>query len=181
MDYNKVPDIGKFYEDWTVIGEPLPYLSKSWGKYSRYQTKWKVPCECSCGRRDLVCIHNLRRGRSTCCVVCGGKKPRPNSGRRGRLREAFGEKKTIKEWVKDDRCMCSESYIHKRMADGLSLEEAMARPIKWNSKLTPEQIREVYTRANSGDRGIDLSEEFGISSATVSHIKTGKMHAHITQ
>ena len=68
--YNHIPDIEKYYDKWTVIGKPIPFLNKNSSTKGGYQTRWKAPCECACGRRDLIDIQNLMNGRSGQCVVC---------------------------------------------------------------------------------------------------------------
>jgi len=41
--------------------------------------------------------------------------------------EAFGESKTLGEWVGDPRCQVKETELRRRVAKGLPLEEAMTR------------------------------------------------------
>lgn len=183
--YDNIPNIKKDYKDWTVVGEPLPFLNVNNSTKCGYQTRWKAPCECTCGRRDLIDIQNLMSGRSKRCIVCGliafDKIPRP--GRPPKLFEAFGEKKSVKDWVKDSRCMYTTGNpIAKRLKEGMALEEIItnSRSKGHPRSLTNDQAIAIYDRANAGERGIDLAKEFGSSSTTVSHIKTSKMYADVT-
>lgn len=52
-----------------------------------------------------------------------------------------------------------------------------------NTRLTEEQVRDIYNRAHSGPRGIctQLAQEYGLSLAQVSHIKRGRRWPHVTQ
>lgn len=48
------------------------------------------------------------------------------------------------------------------------------------TKLTKEQVLEIYRRAHAGEQSIALGEEFGVSHRTVSDIKTGYSWSHTT-
>ena len=187
--YNHIPVIKKYYDKWTVIGKPIPFLSKNNSTKSGYQTRWKTPCECTCGRRDLIDIQNLMNGRSGSCVICGaiafqelGKR---STGMPPKLVEAFGEKKSVKVWLKDPRCAYNSiNLIYRKLRKGISLEEILTnsklRKRGATRKLTPAQAIEIYDRANAGERGIDLAIEFKISGSIISEIKTGKAYADVT-
>jgi len=56
--------------------------------------------------------------------------PRQSAGRRpGKELEAFGEKKTAADWLRDPRCkVISAGTLKARLARGLSPEEALRRP-----------------------------------------------------
>lgn len=188
--YNHIPVIKKYYDKWTVIGKPIPFLNKNSVIKSGYQTRWKAPCECACGRRDLIDIQNLMNGRSGQCVVCGNKesgKRIATAAKRLAIRiEAFGERKTLEEWAKDPRCVCRTHrglYTRLKRETEMSPEDIIVStaPRKGRRrKLTSDQIREVYKRANAGERGIDLAIEFKISGSIISEIKTGKAYADAT-
>lgn len=182
--YDKPPAVRKQYERWKVLGPPLPYIveSMSYGK-KKYQTKWKVLCECECGRRDLIELNNLERGLSGMCRVCGRKK-----GREPRKYEAFGESKTLKEWLADPRCMPScLGTLYTRIQNGFSGEALFSMERNYRShaprpkmrKLNNEQVLEIIDRLRSGERGQDLAAEFNVSETTISHIKTGKMYSDV--
>lgn len=44
------------------------------------------------------------------------------------LLEAFGEKKILSDWIRDDRCVSSRSMIRRFMDEGISLEDALSIP-----------------------------------------------------
>jgi Leu/Phe-tRNA-protein transferase len=46
------------------------------------------------------------------------------------LFEAFGEKKSLREWTADSRCKVSVGNIKNRMANGETFQEAMSRPVR---------------------------------------------------
>lgn len=48
------------------------------------------------------------------------------------------------------------------------------------SKLTDSEAKEILSRIKQGEQQKKLASEFGVSSATVSHIKHGKGWSHIT-
>jgi len=49
------------------------------------------------------------------------------------------------------------------------------------SRLTSAQALEIYTMAMSGKSHATIASTFGVSKALVSHIKTGRLWAHVTQ
>lgn len=185
--YSNPPIMKKEYGDWKVLGPPLPYISESvvHGK-GKYQTKWRVPCECKCGKRDLVDLANLIRGRSEMCRICGNA-----AGPTPKKHEAFGEFKTLKEWVLDPRCKARNYHtLYARISNGLSGEELISlehnytppsarEPRHKMRKLSNEQALEIIERLDSGELGKDLAKEFDVSGTTISHIKTGKMYEDV--
>jgi hypothetical protein len=178
------PEVEKEYGEWTVIGEPIQRLIKSYTCGAGYQNGWMVPCECSCGRRDLVNYQNLKRGLSEGCIVCGNHTPRKGGGKRPTIYEAFGENKTIAEWAKDKRCPCTATTLYKFLRSGLTLEEGMARAHsqEWRrGMLLHEQVREIYRRIYAGEAGADLAREFDVYESTVSRIKLGKLYRRVTK
>jgi hypothetical protein len=58
------------------------------------------------------------------------------------LFEAFGEKKTIQEWVRDPRCKISDSGLRSRLRRGTDFETALTEPSK-NRRLDAETAMEV--------------------------------------
>lgn len=49
------------------------------------------------------------------------------------------------------------------------------------SKLTNEQVLEIFERSNSGkERQVDIAEDFGVKQTTVSSIKLGRTWSHLT-
>jgi group I intron endonuclease len=48
------------------------------------------------------------------------------------------------------------------------------------AKVTEEQVLEIWLRRAAGELLADLSEEFGLSQATISQIASGKRWAHVT-
>lgn len=178
------PEVEKEYGEWIVVGKPIQRLIKSYTCEAGYQNGWMVPCECSCGRRDLVSYQNLRLGLSKGCIVCGNHTPRKGGGKRPTLYEAFGENKTVAEWSKDKRCSCTDTTLYKFMREGLTLEEGMARSLdpEWRrGMLLHEQVLEIYRRAHSGETGADLAREFLVYKSTISRIKSGKLHRKVTK
>jgi len=58
------------------------------------------------------------------------KATQPEDQDRGdkKLYRAFGEAKSMKEWLADPRCTLTRNGIYKRLARGLSFEEAIGQP-----------------------------------------------------
>ncbi len=73
---------------------------------------------------------------------------RPGSGRTGRLFEAHGERRTIKEWLTDRRCHYSRSKIWARMKSGMTFEQAITRPIK-AGKVQGHRLVEAFNEFKS--------------------------------
>lgn len=185
--YEKPPEVEKEYGNWRVLGPPLPYISESVVRGKRkYQTKWRVPCECGCDKRDLVDLANLVNGRSKTCRICGN-----SAGPIPKKHEAFGESKTLKEWLLDPRCKARNlSALYNRIGNGLSGEELIGlghnytppscrEPRHKTRKLSKEQALEIIDRLDAGELGKDLAKEFDVSETTISHIRTGKMYSDV--
>jgi hypothetical protein len=49
--------------------------------------------------------------------------------------EAFGETRTVREWVRDSRCKANERCVTLRLKRGLTLEQAITEPMKSGKKL----------------------------------------------
>lgn len=49
-----------------------------------------------------------------------------------------------------------------------------------NSKLTREQVQEIYRRRQAGERGVALAREFAVAQSTISWINTGKTWGGVT-
>lgn len=176
--YTNPPETKKQYGEWIVIGPPLPSLTNKMER--EYQSQWQVPCECRCGRRDLVNVLDLESGESTQCVVCDRlgflESLSMRTGKPSKALEAFGEIKRMCDWVKDPRCGCKHTRtIYDRLKKGMSPEEAITGIINATLKvLTDDQVKEIHIRANSKEKNIDLAKEFGVSPTIISRVKLGK-------
>ena len=61
-----------------------------------------------------------------------------------------------------------------------AIDNNLRATIKGASKLTPEQVIEIYRRATNGERNIDLGKEFNIHPDQVGRIKNKKAWKEIT-
>ena len=52
--------------------------------------------------------------------------------------------------------------------------------IQWKSKLTEEQVLEIYRRLQDGERQVALSLEFGVTPGAICNINTGRTWAWLT-
>jgi len=57
-------------------------------------------------------------------------KEQSNNRECTRWLEAFGEKKTLIDWLKDSRCIVNECQLRGRLVLGIPDEEAITRPIR---------------------------------------------------
>ena len=80
---------------------------------------------------------------------------------------------------------CSKSCINPaHLKLGTKSENMIDRAVDGNnpaSKLTDEQVLEIYRRVWNGEKGVDLAREFGVSPSTIWRIKHGITHNHITK
>lgn len=170
--------VGDVFGRWTVVGEPV-------AKRTNSNKIWYIPVKCECGRRVEVNWNNLRYGKSSQCTGCSIKKMLAASHARGGKIKAFGKAKSALDWEKDPICKVSAGTIRSRLRRGAPPEMAISTPVYEfrflkrgvRRKLSDENIREIYLRLDLGERGADLSEEYGVSRTTISHIKTGKIYA----
>jgi len=58
------PVIGEKFGSWEVVSE----------KTEKYKRWYKFHVKCKCGTENFVLASTLRRGRSTCCKICGNEK-----------------------------------------------------------------------------------------------------------
>lgn len=72
------------------------------------------------------------------------------------------------EWV-----TCIENIHH-------AIENGLRAVVNGAAKLTPKQVEEIYRRANTGERNVDLSNEFGVHPDIIGKIKNGKTWREIT-
>ena len=61
-----------------------------------------------------------------------------------------------------------------------AIDNNLRATINGASKLTPEQVIEIYRRATNGERNIDLGKEFNIHPDQVGRIKNKKVWKEIT-
>ncbi len=52
---------------------------------------------------------------------------------------------------------------------------------QWQAKLTDTLVIEIRRRIRGGERGVDLARELGVSQATISEAKNGRLWDHITE
>lgn len=67
------------------------------------------------------------------------------------------------EWV-----TCKENIQH-------AIDNNLRAKVNGAAKLTPDQVKEIYTRSNNGERNVDLSKEYHIHPDIIGKIKNGKM------
>ena len=69
-------------------------------------------------------------------------------------------------------CICKENIEH-------AINNNLRAKINGSAKLTPEQVIEIYRRANNGERNIDLAKEFSVYEDTIGKIKNKKTWKNI--
>ena len=69
-------------------------------------------------------------------------------------------------------CTCKENIEH-------AINNNLRAKINGSAKLTPEQVIEIYRRANNGERNIDLAKEFSVYEDTIGKIKNKKTWKNI--
>lgn len=68
---------------------------------------------------------------------------------------------------------CKENIDH-------AINNGLRAKVNGAAKLTPEQVIEIYRRANNGERNIDLAKEFNIHPDQIGRIKNKKSWLEIT-
>jgi hypothetical protein len=59
-----------------------------------------------------------------------------------KFREAFGERKTLKDWLKDPRCVVTYHALQQRVLKGMPVEQAMTRPLSTRNLPGPRDERQ---------------------------------------
>ena len=73
------------------------------------------------------------------------------------------------EWV-----TCKENITH-------AIENRLRAEINGGSKLTVDEVKEIYIRAKNGESNITLGEEFGVNPDQIGRIKNKKSWKNITE
>ena len=133
---NGMAKVGDKFNDWTIMSEPQPIDRE--GKDGKIITRWKVLCQCKCGKQNMIEIASVTSGRSTKCQSCGQKESN-KSMKFG----AFGEVKTIRGWLADPRCT-SETYGQlsgriRHRNGGLTMEEIITMGTKATPAIAEEE------------------------------------------
>lgn len=86
----------------------------------------------------------------------------------------------------DFRLCCNPSHLFvgdqaANMADMKRKRRHLFGERSPNAKLTEEQACSVLRRASAGELHEHIANDFGVSRSTVSHIKTGRLWAHLQE
>lgn len=73
------------------------------------------------------------------------------------------------EWV-----TCKENITH-------AIENRLRAEINGGSKLTVDEVKEIYIRAKNGESNITLGKEFGVNPDQIGRIKNKKSWKNITE
>lgn len=73
------------------------------------------------------------------------------------------------EWV-----TCEKNIQH-------AIKNNLRAKVNGSSKLTIEQVREIFIRSHDGEKNIDLGREFGIHPDSVGKIKNRKLWKNVTK
>lgn len=69
---------------------------------------------------------------------------------------------------------CKENITH-------AIENKLRAEINGGSKLTIDEVKEIYLRANNGESNISLGEEFGVNPDQIGRIKNKKSWKNVTE
>lgn len=72
------------------------------------------------------------------------------------------------EWI-----TCYENIHH-------AIDNHLRAEINGAAKLNIQQIKEIFVRANAGERNIDLSKQYGVHPDIIGKIKNGRMWKEVT-
>jgi hypothetical protein len=106
------------YGKWTVIGQPQRATTCH---------DYLVRCRCDCGTEKDVWLNTLRSRSDTGCTKCAD---RYKGKYKARLYEAFGEQKTMRDWVKDTRCRIPAATLYRRIQNGWPMQLALIKPVQ---------------------------------------------------
>jgi len=81
---------------------------------------------------------------------------------------AFGETKSLMDWLEDERCNTSEDALRMRLAKGMVAEEAIETPSRVARKLSDNDYIEI--RRSTLPNG-ELAQHFGVSPTTIRTIR----------
>ena len=114
--------LGATFEE--AISKPIEgrQLYEAFGE-KKTLLEWSRDRRCTIDYRSLY--YRAKKGYDVESILLGKTV---GVGNRGRLMEAFGEKKMLIDWANDARCVVSSGVLILRLEKGMGLEEAMTRP-----------------------------------------------------
>ena len=82
--------------------------------------------------------------------------------------EAFGEQKTVREWLLDKRCVASESTLKVRLFTiGYDVEKALTIPSKPVFKISQLEYPKIIEAAAKGETYKTIAERYNVSITTI--------------
>jgi hypothetical protein len=95
-----------------------------------------------------------------------------------RMLTAFGETKSLPDWVDDPRCSVRASTIRTRLYSGEPVESAISRPPEHPSvgrtvsvALSDQDLEDISTMLDLGQSQASIARHYGLSSSRMHRIK----------
>ena len=116
-------------------GRPLAVTA--WGE-TKSVAEWAQDGRAALGEATIA--DRLRKGMAPEAAISEGRQPNGV----GTPREAFGERKTLREWAEDPRCAVSHAVLSSRLSEGKGLEEALTTKPGGARKLKKDEIGTAF-------------------------------------
>lgn len=104
------------------------------------------------------------------------------------LVEAFGERKTLKAWSEDPRCVISDAHLYRRMNDGWEIEEALTKQIRrigyeafGETKTVPEWLKDPRCQVGRATLQNRLAQGWDPEAALTTRLRNREKAANVSE
>lgn len=148
------------------IGKNDKTILEAFGE-SKSISEWSLDDRCKVTAEDIV-----RRLRENWDIeeAIGTPLIRTGCGRDD-MEQAFGEIKTVQEWLEDSRCKVTENALLQRRKKGWNFEEALTKPVRGDKDQHKEWYDQLVKLLNDGVPQQEAVKAIGISEQTALRLK----------
>ena len=119
--------------------------------------QWSKDARCTVNYYTV--LKRLERGMTLETALAPREKVVHEKERKYPLHRAFGEARTMRQWLQDPRCLVTRFVLERRLARGMELEQAMSMPSKQKWVLTAFGETKVLTNWVKDERCVVIAKK----------------------
>ncbi len=146
--------LGATLEEAILTDFPLRYEA-----FGERKTLFQWSKDARCTVNYYTVLKRLERGMTLETALAPREKVVHEKERKYPLHRAFGEAKTMRQWLRDPRCLVTRYVLERRLARGMQLEQAMTMPSKQKWVLTAFGEAKVVTNWVKDERCVVLAKK----------------------